>query len=101
MVRDRVAKAVDFLGCHGLTQILPYLKSDQGEFLPVFREGCFQMSCFLGGTVLKRPDYLNSSNMWKSFAVFLARMQKASKGIETVLSFPMFSIKIYIYKLFG
>ena len=100
-VRDRVAKAVDFLSCHGLTEALPYRKSDQGEFLPFFREGCFQLSPFLDGTVLKRPDYLDSPGMGKSFALFLARMQRASQGIETVLSFPRFSLKTYIYKLFS
>jgi homoserine kinase type II len=100
-VRERVAKAVDFLSCHGLAEALPYRKSDQGEFLPFFREGCFQISSFLDGTVLKRPDYLDSQDMGKSFALFLARMQRTSQGIEKVLSFPQFFLKAYIYKLFS
>ena len=100
-IRDQVAKAVDFLNCQGLFEALPYRKSDQGEFLPFFREGCFQISSFLDGTVLKRPDYLDSQDMGKNFALFLARMQRASQGIETVLSFPQFSLKAYIYKLFS
>ncbi len=99
--RDRVAKSVEYLSLHGLAQALPYQKTGRGEFLPFFREGCFQISSFLAGTVLKRPDYLDSSGMGKSFAVFLARMRMASKGIETVLSFSQFSIKAYIYKLFS
>ncbi len=100
-IRDQVAKAVDFLNRQGLFEALPYRKSDQGEFLPFFREGCFQISSFLDGTDLKRPDYLDSSDMGKSFALFLGRMQRASQGIETVLSFPQFSLKDYIYKLFS
>ena len=100
-IRDHVAKAVDFLNLRGLFEALPYRKSDQGEFLPFFREGCFQLSPFLDGTVLKRPDYLDSPDMGKNFALFLARMQRASQGIEKVLSFPHFSLKAYIYKLFS
>lgn len=100
-IRNQVAKAVDFLNRRGLFEALPYRKSDQGEFLPFFREGCFQISPFLDGTVLKRPDYLDSPDMGKNFALFLARMQRASQGIEKVLSFPQFSLKVYIYKLFS
>jgi homoserine kinase type II len=100
-IRTQVAMAVGFLNRHGLTEALPYRKSDQGEFLPFFRDGRFQLSSFLDGTDLKRPDYLDSSDMGKSFALFLARMQRASQGIETVLSFSQFSLKAYIYKLFS
>jgi homoserine kinase type II len=98
-IRDQVAKAVDFLNRQGLFEVLPYRKSDQEGFLPFFREGRYQLSSFLEGTVLKRPDYLDSPDMGKNFAVFLARMQRASQGIEKVSSFPQFSLKAYIYKL--
>nr|NJM01397.1 phosphotransferase [Desulfobacula sp.] len=100
-VRDQVAKAVDFLNLQGLFEALPYRKSDQGEFLPFFRGACFQLSSFLAGAALERPDYLDSPGMGKSFALFLSRMQRASQGIERVLSFPLFSLKAYIYKLFS
>jgi len=99
-VRDRVAKAVDYLNAHGLKDSLAYRKSKQGDFLPFFKGACFQLSSFIDGTPVKRPDYLDSSAMGKSFASFLTRMAKASTGIENILSFPHFSMKAYIYKLF-
>ncbi len=101
LIRDRVARAVDFLNSHGLTEALAYQKSGRGDFLPFFRGACFQISPFLDGTAIKRPDYLSSSAMGKSFALFLIRMAKASKGMDKGLSFPSFSIKAYIYKLFS
>ncbi|MFA5904334.1 MAG: aminoglycoside phosphotransferase family protein, partial [Desulfobacula sp.] len=46
-------------------------------------------------------EYLDSSAMGKSFALFLTRMAEASRGMENLISFPCFSIKAYIYKLFN
>ena len=100
LIRDRVAKAVDFLNARGLNEALAYRKSNHGDFLPFFKGACFQISPFLHGTPLQRPDYLDSSAMGKSFALFLIRMSTASKGMEKALSFPYFSMKAYIYKLF-
>jgi homoserine kinase type II len=100
VIRDRVARAVEFLFTCGLSRVIPYQKSIRGEFLPFFKGDCFQVSVFLGGTPLKRPDYLSSSTMGKNTARFLARMAEAAAGIETHISFPAFSIKNYIHDLF-
>ncbi|MCA1784837.1 MAG: hypothetical protein LC657_02515, partial [Desulfobacteraceae bacterium] len=84
--RDRVARAVDYLSIRGLTQALPYRKSVKGEFLPFFEGACFQLSVFLDGTPLKRPDYLTSAAMGKNFARFLAKMSESSKGMDPHIS---------------
>jgi homoserine kinase type II len=99
-VRDRVARAVDFLSTRGLTQVLPYQKSVKGKFLPFFRGACFQLSVFLEGTPLKRPDYLSSSEIGKNAARFLIRMAESAPGMHPQISFPRFSIKTYIHSLF-
>ncbi|MDT8379316.1 MAG: phosphotransferase [Desulfotignum sp.] len=99
-LRDRVARGVDFLFSRGLTQVLPYRKSVRGEFLPFFKGDCFQVSAFLDGTPLKRPDYLSSSAMGKNTARFLGRMAQSAAGMEPHISFPRFSIKNYIHDLF-
>ena len=101
LIRDRAAKAVDYLNAHGLDKALAYRKSKQGGFLPFFKGACFQISPFLHGTPLQRPGYLDSSAMGKSFALFLTRMAEASRGMENFISFPHFSMKAYIYKLFS
>ncbi len=100
-IRDRVAKAVDYLYAYGLKEALAYQKSNKGDFLPFFKGACFQLSPFIDGTPVKRPDYLDSSTMGKNFAGFLIQMSEASKGMENLISFPHFSIKAYIYKLFS
>lgn len=99
-IRHNVAKTIEFLNRNGLTQALMYRKTTSREFLPFFKEGCFQVSPFLDSTGIKRPEYLGSSNMGASFALFLARLAKACVHIEKDLIFPCFSIKEYIYKLF-
>ncbi|MEX1298181.1 MAG: phosphotransferase [Desulfotignum sp.] len=100
VIRERVARAVDLLFTCGLSQVIAYQKTVRGEFLPFFNGACFQVSVFLDGTPLKRPDYLSSSTMGKNTARFLARMAEAAAGMETHISFPAFSIKNYIHDLF-
>ena len=99
--RERVAKAVEYLFFHGLTQALTYMKSAQGEFMPFFSGSCFRVSRFIEGTPLQRPDYLASSAMGKNTARFLVQMAGAATGMEQHLFFPRFSIKQYIHDLFN
>ena len=100
-VRQNVAKAIEYLNNNGLKHALLCQKSNYGEFLPFFKESCFQLSLFLDSTGIKRPDYLSSSKMGKSFALFLMDLSRASANIESKVSFESFSIKKYIYKLFS
>ena len=99
-VRDRVARALDLLSTSGLTRVVPYKKTVKGAFLPFFGSACFQLSSFLDGTLLKRPDYLTSGAMGKNIACFIADLSAASSGMEKTLAFPLFSIKAYIHDLF-
>ena len=98
--RERITMAVEYLSLHGLPQALTYIKSIQGEFLPAFKKSCFQLSRFIGGTPLQRPDYLSSAAMGKNTARFLIKMAEAATGMEKHLFFPRFSIKNYIHDLF-
>jgi homoserine kinase type II len=98
--RERISRAVEYLSLHALTQALTYVKSVHGKFLPVFNGSCFQLSRFIEGTPLHRPDYLSSKAMGKNTAQFLTKMAQAATGMETHLSFPRFSIKNYIHDLF-
>jgi len=98
--RQNVALAVDHLSTHGLKEALPYQKSNQGEFLPFFKETCFQVSSFLDSSGIKRPDYLMSSEIGEGFALFLSHLSKASKSITFPGQPTPFSINEYIYSLF-
>lgn len=98
--RERITRAVEYLSLHGLPQAHTYVKSVQGEFLQFFNSSCFQLSRFIEGTPLKRPDYLSSAAMGQNTARFLIKMAQAATGMEKYLSFPRFSIKNYIHDLF-
>ena len=100
-IRQNVAKAIEHLNDNGLKSALLYQKSNYGEFLPFFKDACFQLSFFLDSTGIKRPDYLSSSKIGKNFALFLICLSRASANIETKVFFKPFSIKKYIYKLFS
>ncbi|MCP3871782.1 MAG: aminoglycoside phosphotransferase family protein [Desulfobacteraceae bacterium] len=99
--RQRVADTIEYLNQNSLRQALLSLKSKKGEFLPFYKEDCFQITPFLDGTQLNRPDYLSSSKMGESFGLFLVHLSKASENINYKISFTAFSIKDYIYKLFS
>ncbi|MBU1340105.1 MAG: phosphotransferase [Proteobacteria bacterium] len=100
LIRQDVAKAIEYLNQNGLKQALMYQKTKNGRFLPFYRDGCFQLSSFLDSTGIKRPDYLSSSKMGLNFAIFLIDLSFASANIEKKIFFKPFSIKKYIYKLF-
>ncbi|MBU8850232.1 MAG: aminoglycoside phosphotransferase family protein [Desulfobacterales bacterium] len=100
-IRQNVAKSIEYLNNNGLKVALSCQKSNYGEFLPFFKDACFQLSLFCDSTGIKRPDYLSSSTMGKSFALFLIDLSRASANIGTHISFKPFSIKKYIYKLFS
>jgi homoserine kinase type II len=99
-IRQNVARAVEYLNSHGLKQALRYKKNRQGEFLPFYKEACFQISQFIDGTGIKRPEYLSSESMGESFALFLTNLSKASENIKSQTLFQPFSINRYIHDLF-
>lgn len=100
-IRRNVANAVKYLNKNGLEQALGCQRSNNGELLPFFNGACFQISFFLHGTGIKRPDYLSSPQVGRSFALFLTDLHKASKNIQKQVAYRPFSIKKYIYKLFN
>lgn len=99
-IRNRVAQTQHCLYRNGLTQTLAARKTISGEFLPVFRDHCFQISPFVTGTGLDRPDWLSSGAMGEEMAGFLIRMHGISSKVPDRAAFPEFSIKTYIYRLF-
>lgn len=104
MVRDRVARTLDFLNRQGLNQALAGLKTNTGAFLPFYGDFCYQVTPFLDGTELPRPGWLASAELGREMAGFLIRMRNLSRsspgGIDFPCDFPRFSLKNYIHGLF-
>ncbi len=97
--RRRVARALGHLNRKGLSKALAYRPTASGEFLPFFRDHCYQVSRFVQGTALARPDYLESAPMGASFASFLLDMNRAARGIGTIFPTRGFVISDYIVTL--
>ena len=100
-VRERVCRTIDHLNGQGLSTALGGQRTITGEFLPFFKEACFQITPFLDSTGVVRPDWLASAEMGKNMGLFLIQMAGASKKIPTQIASPGFSIKTYIMKLFA
>ena len=99
-LRHQVAQTVNYINSNGLLQAAAYKKAVNGEFLPFFKGACFQISKFHTSTAIERPQYLQSRDIGDSFARFVIRLRKTSKGIGNVITPEPFSIKKYIYTLF-
>jgi homoserine kinase type II len=99
-VRQRVSRTIDHLNRHGLAQALAGQQTKKGEFLPFFKENCFQISLFLDSTGVARPDWLGSAAIGENMAAFLIQMADASQDLLDQICFSPFSIKAYILKLF-
>lgn len=111
-LREKVARILVYLNDQGLDQALcpekrliqpqgpGSLKQDSG-LLAFFHNHWFQVTRFLDSTDLQRPQWLSSAQMGEEMAGFLIHMHQAGQGIDQAMSFSPFSIKAYIYKLFG
>ncbi len=99
--RTFVADCVHALHEKGLTQAVEYKKASSGAYLPIFQKAAYQVSDYLDSTGLKQPEYLQSSQMGKSFGLFLTDMSTAARKADTLPSRPVFSIKAYIHDLFA
>jgi len=98
--RIQISKTIAHLNSRGLVQALACHPTSGGEFLPVFRSACFQISPFLDSTGVDRPGWLASGDMGGNMAAFLIQMAQASQDLPAEICFSPFSIKAYILKLF-
>jgi homoserine kinase type II len=99
-IRQRVARTLAYLNKNGLSGALAPEPAFTGEFLPFFEGDCFQITLFLDSTGVQRPQWLASGDIGDGMAGFLIDMRRASGRITQGISYPPFSIKDYIYKLF-
>ena len=99
-VRSRVVSTLCYLNRRGLSPALAPEPAHTGEFLPFFDNACFQISRFLDSTALARPQWIESAEIGDQMGAFLVDMHWAAAGIEGQITYPGFSIKTYIYKLF-
>ncbi len=95
-----IAETLDVLFSRGLKQIHPYIRTRIHSHLPGNNGYHFQLSEFIPGNDLVRPDYLSSHEMGNALAGFLLDLSLVSAADQSFFSqLPLFSIKKYIIRL--
>jgi len=98
--RRQIALATCILRQNGLLQALGPLKSINGQFLVSYADALFQVTPFVSGTELVRPEYLESADMGRSLAEFVSQLCSLSFHVEKQTEFSFFSVRDYIYEIF-
>jgi homoserine kinase type II len=95
----RIIKTLEFLVSQDLSCIQPYIQNQKGEYIAHNNHGLWQLTRFVDGVPLKRPQYV--FHRWRGtvLANFLIKLNKKSPGIDHVFPIQSFSIIDYIYEL--
>jgi len=95
----RIIKTLEFLASQNIRCIQPYIPNKKREYIARNNHGLWQLTRFVDGVGLKRPEYV--FNRWRGNALsdFLIKLNKKSPGIDNVFPIQSFSIKNYIYEL--
>jgi len=94
-----IITSLNFLSGKGLKAVLPYLCSESGEYIVNSGNRLWQLSPFVRGIPLVRPEYVWDGWRGEAMADFLTRQNALSGGIPYLNSLPVFSITDYIQKL--
>jgi homoserine kinase type II len=99
--KREIAGAVEFLAARGLPGVFPYLRNQFGNFITVAAGGLWQISPFVEGVELKRPDYTHDEWRGRALARFLVEMKRVSYGIHSGDPSRPFSIEAFTRDLMG
>jgi len=85
----------------GLFFINPYMTDRKGEDIVHHHGACWQLSRFIKGVDLKRPDYVFDGWRGEQLAVILIALSKVPRKIPHFDPNAPFSIKTYLHELMG
>lgn len=94
-----IITSLNVLSEKGLPEIVPYLRSTSGGFIVHCNNRLWQLSEFVCGTPLTRPEYVWDGWRGEVMADFLIRQHALSRDIPFINALPVFSITDYIQKL--
>ncbi|MBW1822634.1 MAG: aminoglycoside phosphotransferase family protein, partial [Deltaproteobacteria bacterium] len=95
----RIIKTLEFLVRQNLRFIQPYILNKKRKYIARNNHGLWQLTRFVDGVGLKRPEYVFHRWRGNALANFLIKLNKKSPGIDNVFPIQSFSIKNYIYEL--
>ena len=95
----RIIKTLEFLVRKDLRFIQPYIPNKKREYIARNNHELWQLTWFVDGVPLRRPQYV--FHRWRGtvLANFLIKLNKKSPGIDHVFPIQSFSIRDYIYEL--
>jgi len=94
-----IAAAVEFLATRGLPGVFPCLRNRFDDFITKAAGGLWQISHFVEGVELKRPDYTHDAWRGRALARFLIEMRGISSGIPSGDPSRPFSIAAFVRDL--
>ncbi len=94
-----IITCLNVLSEKGLPSIVPYLRSTSGGYIVHCNNRLWQLSPFVSGTSLIRPEYVWDGWRGEVMADFLIRQNTLSKDIAFIKTLSVFSITDYIQKL--
>ena len=90
--KKEIAAALEYLAGQGLAGVHPYFRNRDGDFITKAAGGFWQVSPFLDGVELKRPEYTFEAWRGRALARFLIDMKEKSAGIPFGKRGRLFSI---------
>jgi homoserine kinase type II len=97
--KREIAGTVEFLAARGLQGAFPYLRNRFDDFITVAAGGLWQISPFVEGVELERPEYTHDGWRGRVLARFLIEMRRVSPGIPSGDPSRPFSIAAFIRDL--
>ena len=79
--KREIAAALEYLAGQGLAGVHSYLRNRDGDFITKAAGGLWQVSPFIDGVELKRPEYTLEAWRGRALARFLIDMKEKSEGI--------------------
>jgi homoserine kinase type II len=87
------------LAARGLSRIVPYLRSTQGNFIVPYENFFWQLSRFIKGVLLNREQYPFEPWRGRVLADFLLELRETSKQVPALRRQEVFSLKHYLHQL--
>jgi len=97
--KREIAAAVEYLAGQGLEGVHPWLRNRDGDFITKAAGGFWQVSPFIEGVVLQRPEYTFDAWRGRALARFLIGMKGKSEGISRGSPGRPFSIAAFACEL--
>ncbi|RPH49628.1 MAG: aminoglycoside phosphotransferase [Desulfobacteraceae bacterium] len=94
-----IISCLNYLSGRSLSSVNPYICNNKKEYIVDYDERFWQLSPFVDGVALDRPEYVFDKWRGGVFADFLIDLGNKSKGIPLFNGTAPFSIPDYIYKL--